>query len=342
MRTTVAAVFACLCLANSNPVLAQTSEPQTPKLEVGVQATSLTRFAPFSAGGRFTVNLTDRAALDLTIDRHIRSGSIVYWGPISIDLYHVDLAWTFRQIGDTALFASLGGGVRRRQFGPFAVSNDEMMVAGFGAQRRLLPHLALRAETQLVIANGDFSVRFAGGASLPIGRYQQGQKLARPASAALPGGYSYGVKPGQRVWVTTKDGNVCSGKVRSISQGSIDLLCAEGERRIAIADIGTIEAKDSVRDGMVRGILAGAGAGAVMGLAADIGPTDEDSGALRAINIFGYAGIGAGIGAFAGVVIDDAHEGRRVVYRRSTPTATQKLVPLIVRRGAGVGGAIPW
>ena len=93
---------------------------------------------------------------------------------------------------------------------------------------------------------------------------------------------------------------------------------------------------------MVRGVLAGAGGGAVMGLAADIGPRDEDSGALRAINIFGYAGIGAGIGAFAGVVIDDAHEGRRVVYRGSTPATKLTLVPVIVRHGAGVGGVIRW
>jgi hypothetical protein len=145
------------------------------------------------------------------------------------------------------------------------------------------------------------------------------------------------IKAGTSVWVTTKDGRICQGKVLTVSQVAIDLRCADGQRTIAVPDIRTIEGKDSVANGILTGAVVGAGLGLLQGAVQDHGSTDEwlPYGAI-------YAALYAPIGAGLGYLIDMGSEGRRVVYQATTPTLTLTLAPVIVRRGAGVGGVIRW
>ena len=91
--------------------------------------------------------------------------------------------------------------------------------------------------------------------------------LAQSTSAAPAEDLSGKVKPGQRIFVTDGNGVQTEGRVRRVARGELTLLVDGHERTFRSGEIGRVEKRDSLWNGMLIGavpaaLLGGAAAGA--------------------------------------------------------------------------------
>ncbi len=167
--------------------------------------------------------------------------------------------------------------------------------------------------------------------------------LAQTSSATIPA-----VETGQKVWVTTANGEVL-GNVSELSPVFIELATAAGIKRIAMSDVAAISKKDSNK----QGFWIGAAVGCVVGSVVAQGVNDIAAFATPQKNYekestFSSAGfcvtsglIFGGIGAW----IDSLIEGRDVLYQAGTARVAVKIAPqveLVGSKRVGIGGSITW
>jgi hypothetical protein len=324
-----------------------------PPVEVGVQVAGVGRAEGNSGvmpGLNVSWNLDRLTAIDFATD--FQPSRTQQYGTYSSrsfaqTLFLVQLRRTFVEFGDTRMFGLVGAGAgsREESYGPY--TNGSYSAPGYtyhegigafsigiGVERRLASRLALRAETTFIISNVSADLRAGIGLSVPIGRFPKA-----PAQALItPAGFDL-VHTGQKVWVTTSDGEVRMGDVAALSANSVTLRHRDGQTQLAAADVRRIDGVDSIKDGALIGAGVGAGVGGLsvglLVLAAD-GSGGEALGAGLA-----FAGVGAGMGALIGAISDSLHEGRRVLYtgdRKKTIT----VAPIVSAKGAGVGATITW
>jgi hypothetical protein len=142
------------------------------------------------------------------------------------------------------------------------------------------------------------------------------------------------VKPGDKLTVTDGSGQRVEGRVSSLSSSALDLIVSGRPRQFLSTDIDTIEKRgpDSLKNGALIGLAIGGGIGAA-GMIALAGTAEEHAGALVAMGVLIYGGIGAGIGTGFDALIED----RRVIYARSRSAgATLTVAPMLGRSHKGV------
>ena len=173
---------------------------------------------------------------------------------------------------------------------------------------------------------------------------------AQDTTSTLRTGPPPGVHPGQRIWVTTSDGREVSGSVRSVSASVLEITGPGGEQSIALLDVRTINAQDSLKNGARNGaIVGGVSLGVYLGLLSyslrcerDCGPdysaTRDTIGAVA----FG-AGVGAGCGVLIGLLVDHLVKGRQVVYAAPpTKPIAWEMLPLVDKRELGTYVMVRW
>lgn len=145
---------------------------------------------------------------------------------------------------------------------------------------------------------------------------------------------------GEQVRVTTKDGKVTSGRLSRVTEAEVVIVGGGRLHEIPWVDVRQIDRLAravSVRKSTLIGLGIGLGVGAV---SLATGGCEEDAGtfAMECVGLF--AGIGAGSGALAGVIMN-ALRPSRVVYRADRQHGFM-LAPVVSRHRAAVLGTIRW
>ena len=145
------------------------------------------------------------------------------------------------------------------------------------------------------------------------------------------------VKPGDTVSMTNTAGRQAEGVVRGVGPSALTVLVAGREEQWALAETREIWRRgDSLRNGVVIGIIAGTGAGLVGGYAlASLYENETGSGSEAFISM---VALGLGGGGALGAAFDAMHKGRTLVHRQSTPKVL--VVPTLSRDVRGVQVAV--
>jgi hypothetical protein len=142
------------------------------------------------------------------------------------------------------------------------------------------------------------------------------------------------IQPGDSITLTDRAGMRISGKVRSLSDTSLEMDFGRERRAFIESDVTTIRQRRG--DSLANGALWGLGVGAAIGTAAAIMVGLDCYGggncaAVAAGAIGAYGAIGAGIG----VGIDALMKSKKVVYQ-SKSTTRLNVTPLLTARSKGV------
>lgn len=161
--------------------------------------------------------------------------------------------------------------------------------------------------------------------------------LAVPSLALAQSASITQLKVGQIVWITDTNGFELRGSVVATLPEAIEISTGGGPRRLAMSSIQVIAKKDSNRNGFWWGFAVGVAP--MVGLSS--GQVFSSSEAI-AFTLVGGLSNGA-----VGWLIDNAIEGRSVLYERSdrAPALAVHLAPVVSLGGPkrlGVGGAITW
>jgi len=152
------------------------------------------------------------------------------------------------------------------------------------------------------------------------------------------------LREGTRVWVTTADGREQEGTVASISPTQLVLSIDAAARSIALADVRRIEGRDSLKNGIRNGGIAGAAALGGFGLFLSFAMCEVPDGCLG--NDLGplarAAALGAGVGIASGALIDNAIKGRRLLYSSPSSPVVLQVMPRLTARSVGVGVSLTW
>ena len=140
------------------------------------------------------------------------------------------------------------------------------------------------------------------------------------------------VSLGERVTVTDNTGRELQGEIIDISPSALSVLVDDTRHDIQEANITRIRQRrpDSLKNGTLIGLLAGALFGG-LGMAGSGGePGAEPLVVLAAAGLFG--GAGAGVGA----LVDLGRVGSSVVYETRSSSRRVSVAPLLARDRTGV------
>ena len=121
------------------------------------------------------------------------------------------------------------------------------------------------------------------------------------------------VRPGNRVTVTDVSGSQVAGRIDTLSSSALSLVTDGTRRDFSEMDVRAIRQRrqDSLSDGALRGLGAGAGFGALVILTC--GQCDWRAAPGLAASIIGFYGaIGTGIGVGADALV----RRNQIIYRR--------------------------
>lgn len=158
------------------------------------------------------------------------------------------------------------------------------------------------------------------------------------------------VRPGQTIWVTMSDGRELRGRVVSVSVSTLEMTGPGGGLTVTISDVGTIEIRDSLKNGARYGaIVGGASLGVFVGLLSEALKCERDCGANYSATrqtIAGVSwgiGVGAGAGGLVGLLVDHLVKGRQVVYAAAPPTSVSwTILPVIAEKGLSGHATVRW
>lgn len=161
--------------------------------------------------------------------------------------------------------------------------------------------------------------------------------LAVPSRALAQTAPPPQINVGQIVWITDTSGFESRGSVVATLPDAIEISTGVGPRRLAMSSIQVIAKKDSNKNGFWWGFAIGVAP--MVGLSN--GQFFSSSEAI-AFTLFGGLSNGA-----VGWLIDNAIEGRKVIYERSdrAPALAVHLAPVVSLNGPkrlGFGGTITW
>jgi hypothetical protein len=262
----VALLSVGIMLATAAPLVAQPSSTDTPRLEVGVEASVAGPDRGFDqaravVAPRLTMNLTPRTALSVSGDLFVNRQYIgESWGESRVVI--AEMRRGLVQTGRFAMSGLVGGGFgRSRFFQPeytYLVRNalvtvpastytttGPVVTLGVGFEQRVAPRLALRQEVRAVLGRVS-EVRAHVGVSVPIGRYPAQFDPPLTRSGRRPDSLVNGTRLGAIIGAAAM-----AGFVGVLS----DLLC-EGEC-------------DNIAGPVAIGAGYGAGAGALTGALID-------------------------------------------------------------------------
>jgi hypothetical protein len=206
-----------------------------------------------------------------------------------------------------------------------------------GVERDVTPWIRLRAEARLALVAEASIVSGLFGVQVPIGgRYAAGEDDpgAPPALRAL--------HPGQRVWLTRRDGTEISGDWAGAGADAMSVRTRSGLTRIALSEISRAETTDRLREGMIYGSTIGAATGA--GLGAFVAMLCEDDDGCEEAAVLGVIAIGTATGFLVGTTADSLRERRRTIYEAGSGGRERRwlVVPAVSRRSGAVRAVFSW
>jgi hypothetical protein len=301
-----------------------------------------------------TVNLTRRTAIDVSFDQGHSTES---YRSVQqrFTLYEVQIKRTVHVGGNRSIFASIGGGggVLSHEYPAYAYATPTgpvtvrpfstryslaSMVIGGGFDYKVAPLLAVRGTMEFRSGSESAGIGFRLGAQVPLGRYTRTRAAAIPLGSPLAR-----VRFGETTWITTADGQVLKGDVRSISASTVELEDHGRVKRVDLADIRTIEGVDPVGNGAKRGFIAGALATAIPSALFLASYCDGDCGGGEAVLFIAAISATSGtFGAIVGALIDSFREGRQVLYSATGKSPAIQIAPFVTGRTAGVGARVRW
>jgi hypothetical protein len=186
-------------------------------------------------------------------------------------------------------------------------STSPMVQFGVNLEQRLAERLSIRGEFLMVGAEDASEYRLQAGFSVPLRPYSSTRTSVSTAYGSTP------LRTGQRLWVTSQDGQETSGKISAIDANRIEVATSGGRVSLARSDIRQI----AVADGLANGTLIGASIGAASFGAfvswLNVALCESDSCNSVAPALVGGA-YGAAIGGVAGALIDSLIDGRKIVF----------------------------
>ena len=145
-------------------------------------------------------------------------------------------------------------------------------------------------------------------------------------------------KEGDRVSMTDTAGRQAEGVVRGVGPSALTVLVNGREEQWMLAETREIWKRgDSLRNGVLYGMLIGAGAGLLggYGVAAPIANEGGDAG----VAFLGMTALGVGGGAAIGAAFDAMRKGRTLIHRRPG-AATLRVTPAVSRHVRGLQVAV--
>ena len=143
------------------------------------------------------------------------------------------------------------------------------------------------------------------------------------------------IKIGTRISIANQQGFEMTGTLVRIADDGVEISTAAGPRRLAMADLWTISKKDGNSDGFWKGFATGTG------FVAFASEGRAFTGGLglyfMAMNGLVYGGIGW--------LIDNAVEGREVLYLKPAKSMAVSVSPLVglgASKRIGVTAAVTW
>lgn len=324
-------------LASPLPVWAG-QEPDVPAIEIGVEGAVARDF--YDGGGRpwgprVTFNLSPETALVMFGENRVEKGNAHAYS-WSSRLSGAEIRQAVAQSGPFTFHVIAGGGVSFRSDSRAHVGTGPLPAAfvGAGFGQRVGRHFSVRQEFRFVLAGDGSELRAQLGFSTPIGRYPQSRVIeSRMFGAAI-------VRTGQYVWLTRADGIDVAGSVTRITPDEIILATTAGLVLVPVADVQRLERPDGVGDGIRRGAVIGAGAGAALLAVLNAACRGDCMYTWGALILGG--GVGGALGAAGGAVVDGVSRHRETIFERAAPGQTVTVFPLVRPRSTGVAARIAW
>ena len=123
------------------------------------------------------------------------------------------------------------------------------------------------------------------------------------------------VAPGEKIVLTTNDGDRVEGRLRTITPELLTLDLREGLGMIEMRRVNRIVVKDSIRNGLLIGLAVGAAAGVAGGLVMNAICVNETGGCLEYTAMLGLGGAAGGAAIGAGL---DGLQHRTAFERRES------------------------
>jgi hypothetical protein len=337
------------------PAPAGAQPPAPPPVELGAQVSKkIDDPVRLMWTGRITLNLSHLTALEGTADV-LRTFKYEFEPGTETSARGFGGHWrqTLFTSGRWQVFGVLGAGVHRvkqdyperiiqGRDGPEVIPaftfEDSEFVAHLGpaVQVELAPWLALRGDVRLTVGDNNGGVRGMVGGVVPIGRFRAGD---RPSGGTPPLAVWQRVKPGREVWVTTASGGYLHGEVASVTNRSLELRQRDGSVTLTLDEIQLVEGRDSLKNGILIGGLAGAAGGATLFTwAASVFCESDPCDPIAAIALVLGAGAGAAVGGLLGAMVDSAIPGKRPLFERGSI----RVVPVATRDTKSLNLVVNW
>jgi hypothetical protein len=155
------------------------------------------------------------------------------------------------------------------------------------------------------------------------------------------------VRSGETVYVTDNQSRTIDGVLLTVSADALVMEAASGRVTLSVAQIDRVRVRrrDSLKNGILGGLAAGAAGGALVALLTDGSDRASTQCTFFCDDLFSTgqviaAGmvVGGVFGIAAGAAIDASIKERRLVYEKASgaPQARLVIAPLVRRGGAGV------
>lgn len=344
----------CVALALAiGPAAADAAaQAAAPPVEIGFDVSSVlsTDRGSVAPGPRLVINFDGRNALEATASLEPLS-SYHLGAQRRTDLYLVAFKRVVHASGPVRAFATLGGGLARTRIvvpestwpgspgivSPASSRQESLPAAavGTGIDIRAGRYVAVTLESSFVVADR-LGGRLSAGLTVPLGAYPRHRRL--PASVPWTG-----LSDGDHAWVTAHDDRMTGGEVVGRSETRLELRTPQGIASFAPEDVRAIDTTDPIRNGTILGAkIGGLGALVPSTLATYLVCLEEDCGVSEILGLNAlFVGLGAGVGAATGAIVDSLRDGRVPLYRRDGVTGVT-VGPFVNRNGAGVGAAFRW
>ena len=328
------------------------AQSAAPPVELGldVSTTLLPERPGLQWGPRLAINFDGHNAVQFTTSLQNLSPQNDFY-QIETDLYLAAYRRLVHASGPVRVSATLGGGFERtvivtpaQTFGNPQVTFPAtrgvevlpVFTTGAAVDFRLGRRAAIVLESSFLLSD-TLGGRFSGGLVVPIGSYPHGPgKL----SSSVPWAK---LDPGERAWVTTGDGREVDGEVVDRSETRLILRTRTGTSTFTAGDVRAIDTTDPIRNGTAIGAGVGASAMVLPSVFATlVFCSEENCGAGHVLWINGLLiGMGAGIGASAGALVDSLRARRVPLYRRGNAPSVS-VAPIIGKDRLGGGAVIRW
>jgi hypothetical protein len=212
------------------------------------------------------------------------------------------------------------------------IEHTSAFIVGIASSQRVHARLSIREQASMVLGRTGPRLLTTVGVAVPIERYRAPERDAPVYVGA------FAVHAGQRVWIRTHEGSPIEGVVRRTRRGVIDVASDSGTKTIAAVDVDWMAVPDSVKNGLVKGVITAVVPTALL-MTAFAQSCDCAPSARADLAIFGST---ATLGGLAGVFIDSLAMHPQTVYGSGANEPRLRVRPFVHRRGPGILSIISW